>query len=138
MDEALPQSIYSIKKFGTNGRLITQNKNGPCPILAIYNVLGLRGTINIPPTSGISAEEMVSHIGSVFELIYTSRLLRLNSIRGLRDFLDILKILHIGELVLSTEIPNMENSSDNPEGDRVRVLQANKQAAFDVCLVCSN
>lgn len=66
MDDSIPQSIYSIKTYGDRPfRLVTQNKNGPCPILAIYNLLALRGTIKIPATSGLSAENMMQAIGEV-------------------------------------------------------------------------
>ena len=66
MDDSIPQSIYSIKTYGDRPlRLVTQNKNGPCPILAIYNLLALRGTIKIPATSGLSAGNMMQAIGEV-------------------------------------------------------------------------
>jgi len=65
MNDSLPQSIYSIKKIDSKCRIVTQNRNGPCPILAVYNLLGLRGTLSIPDRSGISAEEMISSIGEL-------------------------------------------------------------------------
>jgi len=71
MDDSVPQSIYSIKKIDRKCRIVTQNKNGPCPILAVYNLLGLRGTLSIPDRSGISAEEMISSIG---ELVLSPKL----------------------------------------------------------------
>ncbi|RTG85190.1 uncharacterized protein DC041_0012393 [Schistosoma bovis] len=46
----LENSIYHIKwiKFNNQTRpIITQNNNGPCPMIAIANVLLLRGTINL-------------------------------------------------------------------------------------------
>ncbi|CAH8589032.1 unnamed protein product [Heterobilharzia americana] len=47
-------SIYHIKwiKFNNHIRaIITQNQNGPCPMIAIANVLLLRGTIDLPKDS---------------------------------------------------------------------------------------
>lgn len=66
MDDSIPQAIYSIKTYGNRPfRLVTQNKNGPCPILAIYNLLALRGTVKVPAVSGLSAEEMIQSIGEI-------------------------------------------------------------------------
>ena len=83
MDDSVPQSIYSIKKIDRKCRFVTQNKNGPCPILAVYNLLGLRGTLSIPDRSGISAEEMISSIG---ELVLSPKL---------TSQLDILQVMNL-------------------------------------------
>ncbi|VDQ01495.1 unnamed protein product [Trichobilharzia regenti] len=53
LDES-ENSIYHIKwiKFNNQTRaIITQNQNGPCPMIAIANVLLLRGTIDLPKDS---------------------------------------------------------------------------------------
>ena len=86
MDDSVPQSIYSIKKIDRKCRIVTQNKNGPCPILAVYNLLGLRGTLSIPDRSGISAEEMISSIG---ELVLSPKL---------TSQLDILQVMNLHNL----------------------------------------
>ncbi|KAL1914642.1 uncharacterized protein VTP21DRAFT_8053 [Calcarisporiella thermophila] len=48
-----------------NLRVITQNENGPCPLIALCNVLLLRGDIEIRPPgkSHVSFEELVGILG---------------------------------------------------------------------------
>ncbi|XP_033638864.1 ubiquitin carboxyl-terminal hydrolase MINDY-2-like [Asterias rubens] len=70
--EASPRSLPSeqayhvkwIKWRGTSMPIITQNENGPCPLIAIVNVLLLRGTVHIPQmVEMVSATQLVGYLG---------------------------------------------------------------------------
>ncbi|XP_053472642.1 ubiquitin carboxyl-terminal hydrolase MINDY-2 [Ictalurus furcatus] len=61
------QSIYHIKWIGwkeENTPIITQNENGPCPLLAIMNVLLLAWKVKLPPMIEIiTAEQLMEYLG---------------------------------------------------------------------------
>lgn len=61
------ESIYHIKWVWFKGRqvpVITQNENGPCPLLAIMNVLLLQKRITlVPQTEVISANQLMAYLG---------------------------------------------------------------------------
>lgn len=61
------ESIYHIKWVWFKGRqvpVITQNENGPCPLLAIMNVLLLQKRVHlVPQTEVISANQLMAHLG---------------------------------------------------------------------------
>ncbi|XP_048472044.1 ubiquitin carboxyl-terminal hydrolase MINDY-2-like [Rhincodon typus] len=63
------QSVYHIKwiKWKTeNTPIITQNENGPCPLLAIMNVLLLEWKIKLPPMMEIiTAEQLMEYLGKI-------------------------------------------------------------------------
>jgi len=71
MDDSLPQSIYSVKTCRKH-RIITQNANGPCPALALYNALLLNGRLQQPTESGISAQELMDRIGNALISMQTN------------------------------------------------------------------
>ncbi|KAJ4712926.1 protein FAM63A-like [Melia azedarach] len=51
----------SIQFFGRTTPIILQNDNGPCPLLAICNVLLLRNNLNLSPDTGeVSQEKLLS------------------------------------------------------------------------------
>ena len=60
------QSVYHIKWvcfLGQKVATITQNENGPCPLLAIVNVLLLRTKIKMPTgVEVISAEKLMEYL----------------------------------------------------------------------------
>ncbi|XP_054588081.2 ubiquitin carboxyl-terminal hydrolase MINDY-2 isoform X1 [Nothobranchius furzeri] len=66
-DRAAGQSIYHIKWIKwreENTPIITQNENGPCPLLAIMNVLLLAWKVKIPPMMEIiTAEQLMEYLG---------------------------------------------------------------------------
>ncbi|XP_024151192.1 ubiquitin carboxyl-terminal hydrolase MINDY-2 isoform X1 [Oryzias melastigma] len=66
-DRAAGQSIYHIKWIKwreENTPVITQNENGPCPLLAIMNVLMLAGKVKMPPMMEIiTAEQLMEYLG---------------------------------------------------------------------------
>lgn len=54
--------IYEVKWISFNGRdtpIILQNKNGPCPLIAICNVLILRGDIDINLVERITGSQLI-------------------------------------------------------------------------------
>ncbi|XP_056268288.1 ubiquitin carboxyl-terminal hydrolase MINDY-2 isoform X2 [Pseudoliparis swirei] len=66
-DRAAGQSIYHIKWIKSreeNTPIITQNENGPCPLLAIMNVLLLALKVKMPPTMEIiTVEQLMEYLG---------------------------------------------------------------------------
>lgn len=66
-EERALESIYHIKWIkwkGINTPIITQNENGPCPLLAIVNVLLLQRRINIPSLQEIvTSGQLMEYIG---------------------------------------------------------------------------
>ena len=73
-------SIYHVKWIGwrRNGNdaprrvgVVTQNENGPCPLLSIVNVLILRGKLTLPDgCEVISAEHLLEFLGKSFKLLF--------------------------------------------------------------------
>jgi len=64
MDDSLPQSVFSIKSCSKKLRIVTQCKNGPCPIIAIINCLILQDRIKQPAPDSVTAEEMMTQLGN--------------------------------------------------------------------------
>ncbi|KAK1802277.1 hypothetical protein P4O66_021943 [Electrophorus voltai] len=66
-DRGAGQSIYHIKWIkwkDENTPIITQNENGPCPLLAIMNVLLLAWKVKLPPMMEIiTAEQLMEYLG---------------------------------------------------------------------------
>ncbi|XP_054719694.1 ubiquitin carboxyl-terminal hydrolase MINDY-2-like [Uloborus diversus] len=60
-------SIYHIKWISRNGvksPVITQNENGPCPLIAIINVLIMKGRVNLPALVDIvTTEKLMEYLG---------------------------------------------------------------------------
>lgn len=61
------ESLYHIKWIkwkGINTPIITQNENGPCPLLAVVNVLLLQRRIRIPsPQEIVTSGQLMEYIG---------------------------------------------------------------------------
>nr|XP_033776575.1 ubiquitin carboxyl-terminal hydrolase MINDY-2 isoform X3 [Geotrypetes seraphini] len=61
------QSVYHIKWIQwkeENTPIVTQNENGPCPLLAIMNVLLLAWKVKLPPMMEIiTAEQLMEYLG---------------------------------------------------------------------------
>ncbi|KAJ7986134.1 hypothetical protein DPEC_G00347640 [Dallia pectoralis] len=66
-DRCPGQSMYHIKWIRwkeENTPIITQNENGPCPLLAIMNVLLLAWKVKMPPMMEIiTAEQLMEYLG---------------------------------------------------------------------------
>ncbi|GFX15998.1 ubiquitin carboxyl-terminal hydrolase MINDY-1 [Trichonephila clavipes] len=60
-------SIYQIKWISRNGiksPIITQNENGPCPLIAITNVLIMKGRITVPSLADfVTTENLMAYLG---------------------------------------------------------------------------
>ena len=60
-------NVYHVKWIGWNSKktpIITQNSNGPCPMLAITNVLLLKGRISLPEgCEVVSSEQLLENLG---------------------------------------------------------------------------
>ncbi|KAG1460806.1 hypothetical protein G6F56_005863 [Rhizopus delemar] len=57
---------YYVKPIEWNGEqahIITQNENGPCPLVAICNVLFLRGDLKLPDIPVVTFEYLVERLG---------------------------------------------------------------------------
>ena len=67
-EKTTTQSEYHVKwiKFKNKSHgIITQNENGPCPLLAIINVLILGGRIKIPPmVQVITSEQLMDYLAN--------------------------------------------------------------------------
>ncbi|XP_059164547.1 ubiquitin carboxyl-terminal hydrolase MINDY-1-like isoform X2 [Physella acuta] len=66
------ESVYYIKwiSFGqASVPIITQNENGPCPLLAIMNVLLLKGKVKLAPMlEMVTSEQLMTYLGEcIFE-----------------------------------------------------------------------
>ncbi|XP_076450790.1 ubiquitin carboxyl-terminal hydrolase MINDY-1-like [Babylonia areolata] len=61
------ESVYYVKWIlfnNTKVPIITQNENGPCPLLAIMNVLLLKGKVCLAPlVEMITSEQLMAHLG---------------------------------------------------------------------------
>ncbi|XP_055965008.1 ubiquitin carboxyl-terminal hydrolase MINDY-1 isoform X2 [Sorex fumeus] len=59
--------FYCVKWIPWKGEwtpIITQNANGPCPLLAIMNILFLQWKVKLPPQKEvITSEELLAHLG---------------------------------------------------------------------------
>lgn len=57
-------SLKWIKWKGSKTPIITQNENGPCPLIAIMNVLILKGKLKLPETVEIvAASQLMEYLG---------------------------------------------------------------------------
>ncbi|KAM4596470.1 ubiquitin carboxyl-terminal hydrolase MINDY-2 [Fundulus diaphanus] len=102
-DRAAGQSIYHIKWIKwreENTPIITQNENGPCPLLAIMNVLLLAWKIKMPPMMEIiTAEQLMEYLGDY--ILETkpkeiSEVQRLNYEQNMSDAMAVLHKLQTG------------------------------------------
>jgi len=63
------KNIYQVKwiEFGLRqSAIITQNENGPCPLISIVNILLLRGKLSLPEGAEIvAAEQLLEYLGDL-------------------------------------------------------------------------
>ena len=63
-------NVYHVKWIGWNKKkvpIITQNANGPCPMLAIANILLLRGKMTLDEGAEVvSSEQLLEYLGKSF------------------------------------------------------------------------
>ncbi|VDN10836.1 unnamed protein product [Dibothriocephalus latus] len=67
-DDDAAYTFHQVRRIAFNGRscaVITQNKNGPCPMLALANVLLLRGELSLPEgLEIIDGEEIIARLSN--------------------------------------------------------------------------
>ncbi|XP_030434888.1 ubiquitin carboxyl-terminal hydrolase MINDY-2 isoform X3 [Gopherus evgoodei] len=97
------QSVYHIKWVRwkeENTPIITQNENGPCPLLAIMNVLLLAWKVKLPPMMEIiTAEQLMEYLGDYIldaKPKEISDIQRLNYEQNMSDAMAILHKLQTG------------------------------------------
>ncbi|XP_072471780.1 ubiquitin carboxyl-terminal hydrolase MINDY-2 isoform X2 [Notamacropus eugenii] len=97
------QSVYHIKWIQwkeENTPIITQNENGPCPLLAILNVLFLSWKVKLPPMMEIiTAEQLMEYLGDYIldaKPKEISEIQRLNYEQNMSDAMAILHKLQTG------------------------------------------
>eukprot|EP00170_Pyropia_yezoensis_P007756 contig_31917_g7781 len=47
--------VKPVRFRGVSARVVLQNANGPCPLLALFNVLALRGHLSLPSGASFAA-----------------------------------------------------------------------------------
>ncbi|XP_030042892.1 ubiquitin carboxyl-terminal hydrolase MINDY-1 isoform X2 [Microcaecilia unicolor] len=95
--------FYFVKWITWRGErtpIITQNENGPCPLLAIVNILFLRWKVTLPPQKEvITSEELMAHLGDCLLSIKPqeqSEALQLNFQQNVSDAMMVLPRLSTG------------------------------------------
>ncbi|XP_029112319.1 ubiquitin carboxyl-terminal hydrolase MINDY-2 [Scleropages formosus] len=102
-ERAPGQSVYHIKWIRwkeENTAIITQNENGPCPLLAIMNVLLLAWKVKMPPMMEIiTAEQLMEYLGDYIldaKPKEISEVQRLNYEQNMSDAMAVLHKLQTG------------------------------------------
>uniref|UniRef100_A0A8C3USH5 Ubiquitin carboxyl-terminal hydrolase n=1 Tax=Catharus ustulatus TaxID=91951 RepID=A0A8C3USH5_CATUS len=97
------RDFYCVKWIRWKGErtpVVTQSENGPCPLLAIINVLLLRWKVKLPPQKEvITAEELMAHLGNCILATQprdTSEGLQLNFQQNISDTMTVLPKLSTG------------------------------------------
>ncbi|XP_042327330.1 ubiquitin carboxyl-terminal hydrolase MINDY-2 isoform X1 [Sceloporus undulatus] len=97
------QSVYHLKWVRwkeENTPVVTQNENGPCPLLAIMNVLLLAWKVKLPPMMEIiTAEQLMEYLGDYIldsKPKEISEIQRLNYEQNMSDAMAILHKLQTG------------------------------------------
>ncbi|XP_068271008.1 ubiquitin carboxyl-terminal hydrolase MINDY-1 [Nyctibius grandis] len=95
--------FYSVKWITWKGErtpVVTQSENGPCPLLAIMNVLLLQWKVKLPPQKEvITAEELMAHLGDCIlstQPREPSEGLQLNFQQNINDTMTVLPKLSTG------------------------------------------
>ncbi|OCT86988.1 ubiquitin carboxyl-terminal hydrolase MINDY-2 [Xenopus laevis] len=102
-DKIPGQSVYHIKWIPWKEQstpIVTQNENGPCPLLAIMNVLLLAWKVKLPPMMEIiTAEQLMEYLGDYIldaKPKEISEVQRLNYEQNMSDAMAILHKLQTG------------------------------------------
>ncbi|XP_076216047.1 ubiquitin carboxyl-terminal hydrolase MINDY-1 isoform X2 [Aptenodytes patagonicus] len=95
--------FYCVKWISWKGErtpVITQSENGPCPLLAIMNILFLQWKVKLPPQKEvITAEELMAHLGDCIlstQPREPSEGLQLNFQQNINDTMTVLPKLSTG------------------------------------------
>lgn len=95
--------FYCVKWINWKGErtpIITQSENGPCPLLAIMNILFLQWKVKLPPQKEvITSDELMAHLGDCILSIKPqkqSEALQLNFQQNVNDAMTVLPKLSTG------------------------------------------
>ena len=78
-------------------RIVTQNRNGPCPLIAICNALVLRGDLELPAHKpSVSYDELVSLLAEELLLRQQPRSADPNGSQNLTDVMNVFPRLNVG------------------------------------------
>ncbi|XP_053224758.1 ubiquitin carboxyl-terminal hydrolase MINDY-1 [Podarcis raffonei] len=98
-----PPDFYCVKWISWKGErtpVITQSENGPCPLLAIMNILFLQWKVKLPPQKEvITSDELMAHLGDCILSIKPqkqSEALQLNFQQNVNDAMTVLPKLSTG------------------------------------------
>lgn len=98
-----PPDFYCVKWINWKGErtpIITQSENGPCPLLAIMNILFLQWKVKLPPQKEvITSDELMAHLGDCILSIKPqkqSEALQLNFQQNVNDAMTVLPKLSTG------------------------------------------
>ncbi|XP_077175931.1 ubiquitin carboxyl-terminal hydrolase MINDY-1 [Paroedura picta] len=98
-----PPDFYCVKWISWKGErtpVITQSENGPCPLLAIMNMLFLQWKVKLPPQKEvITSDELMAHLGDCILSIKPekeSEGLQLNFQQNVNDAMTVLPKLSTG------------------------------------------
>nr|XP_016854328.1 PREDICTED: protein FAM63A [Anolis carolinensis] len=98
-----PPDFYCVKWISWKGErtpVITQSENGPCPLLAIVNILFLQWKVKLPPQKEvITSDELMAHLGDCILSInpqQQSEALQLNFQQNVNDAMMVLPKLSTG------------------------------------------
>ncbi|XP_046380200.2 ubiquitin carboxyl-terminal hydrolase MINDY-1-like [Haliotis rufescens] len=102
-DDLSGQSVYYIKWIHYRQNkvpIITQNENGPCPLLAIMNVLLLKGKVKLAPMiEMITSEQLMTYLGeSILDSMpeNLSESVRANYEQNMQDAMSVMYKLQTG------------------------------------------
>uniref|UniRef100_A0A8C5R3G0 Ubiquitin carboxyl-terminal hydrolase n=1 Tax=Leptobrachium leishanense TaxID=445787 RepID=A0A8C5R3G0_9ANUR len=112
---------YFVKWINWKGErtpIITQSENGPCPLLAIMNILFLRWKVKLPPQKEvITSEELMAHLGDCILSIQPqekSEVLQLNFQQNVNDAMTVLPKLSTG-LDVNVRFTGVQDFEYTPE-----------------------
>ncbi|XP_063296138.1 ubiquitin carboxyl-terminal hydrolase MINDY-1 isoform X1 [Pelobates fuscus] len=112
---------YFVKWINWKGErtpVITQSENGPCPLLAIMNILFLRWKVKLPPQKEvITSEELMAHLGDCILSIQpqeNSEALQLNFQQNVNDAMTVLPKLSTG-LDVNVRFTGVQDFEYTPE-----------------------
>jgi len=98
--------------------IVTQNENGPCPLIAISNILLLRGKIILPSAMEIiTAKELMDYIGDMILQNVPKNLTgprQLNYEQNMHDAIAVLPRLHTG-LDVNVKFTGVQDFEYTPE-----------------------
>ncbi|XP_076926254.1 uncharacterized protein LOC143589352 [Bidens hawaiensis] len=107
------QTMYRTKKIYFSGnatRIVLQNENGPCPLIAICNILLLRGTYNLKNQTYVSEAQLQAFVA---ESLFNSLCKEENNAKTVADAIDSMPNLTTGVDVKFQRIDGFELTREN-------------------------